>query len=229
MLDERAKEIIATIDHSEMLSQYTIGSRFDGVTLNIDKLSTGCKTALNIMYNTDKVFDIRECGDNALDVIYMLPSGNVYCDYPLISFDMDKVYVYEKKGTRVIASYEVDCNLEFNITFITGDSGTGKSAVFSFLQEMAAEDKRLRCLNYLDLKKNYKNMIKQSKRKLFIIDNADLLLDDDLRWYIAMDSQNQYIIIGRNPTGLCLNQDEIMELRSQKTGEITKFDLVHSF
>lgn len=125
-------------------------------------------------------------------------------------------------------SYEVDFDLEYNVTFIIGDSGTGKSAVFSFLQEMAAEDKRLRCLNYLDLKKNYKNTIKQSKRKLFIIDNADLLLDDDLRWYIAMDSQKQYIIIGRNPTGLCLNQDEIMELRSQKTGEITKFDLVHA-
>ena len=105
-LDERAKDIIARIDHSKMLSQYTISSRFDGVTLNIDKLSTGCKTALNIMYNPDKIFDIRECGDNALDVIYMLPVGNVYCDYPLISFDMNKVSVYEKKGLREIESYE---------------------------------------------------------------------------------------------------------------------------
>ena len=58
------------------------------------------------MYNPDKVFDIRECGDNALDVIYALPSGNVYCEYPLISFDMDKVNVYEKKGMREIDSYE---------------------------------------------------------------------------------------------------------------------------
>ena len=69
----------------------------DGTTLNIDKLSTGCKTALNIMYNPDKIFDIRECGDNALDVIYALPDGNVVCDYPLISFDMSRVNVFEKK------------------------------------------------------------------------------------------------------------------------------------
>lgn len=105
-LDDRAKEIIAQIDHSQMLSQFTISSKFDGVTLNIDKLSTGCKTALNVLYNPDKVFDIRECGDNALDVIYALSAGNVYCDYPLISFDMDKVNVRDKKGMREIDSYE---------------------------------------------------------------------------------------------------------------------------
>ena len=126
-------------------------------------------------------------------------------------------------------SYEVDFVLEANVTFIIGDSGTGKSAVFSFLQEMAAEDKRIKCFNYLDQKKNYKSAIRQSKGKLFIIDNADILLDDALRWYIATDGQNQYIIIGRNPTGLMLNQDEIMELISQTKGEITTFKLIHSF
>ncbi len=106
LLDERAKEIIARIDHSEMLSQYTIRSRFDGMTLNIDKLSTGCKTALNVLYNPDRIFDIRECGDNALDVIYALAEGNICCDYPLISFDMVRVNVYDKQGIREIDSYE---------------------------------------------------------------------------------------------------------------------------
>lgn len=126
-------------------------------------------------------------------------------------------------------SYEVDFLLETNVTFIIGDSGTGKSAVFSFLQELAAEDKRIRCFNYLDQKKNYKSTIRQSKGKLFIIDNADILLDDALRWHIATDGQNQYIIIGRNPTGLMLNQDEIMELNSQTKEGRTTFRLIHSF
>lgn len=106
MLDKRAAEIIKQIDHSEMLDKYTISSRFNGTILNIDKLSTGCKTALNILYNSDKIFDICECGDNALDVIYSLPVGNVYCSYPFISFEMDKVNVCDKYGTREIASYE---------------------------------------------------------------------------------------------------------------------------
>ena len=56
LLDERAKEIIRQIDGSEMVSNFAIKSRFNGMLLNIDRLSTGCKTVLNILYNPDRVF-----------------------------------------------------------------------------------------------------------------------------------------------------------------------------
>ena len=47
-------------------------------------------------------------------------------------------------------SFEIDLVLDINITFIIGDSGTGKSVVFSIIKEMAAEDKTIKCFNYLD-------------------------------------------------------------------------------
>ena len=122
-------------------------------------------------------------------------------------------------------SFRVDFQLETNITFIRGDSGVGKSAVFSFLEELATEDKRIRCFNHLDINLNYKSSIRRTHGKPFVIDNADLLLDDRIREYIAQDGKNQYIIIGRNPTGLRLNYDEICELRSSAQGEITTFTL----
>ena len=125
-------------------------------------------------------------------------------------------------------SFEIDLLLETNITFISGDSGTGKSALFSFIEELAAEDKRIKCFNYLDNKKAYKNSIKQSKGKLFVIDNADILLDDRIRRYIALDENNQYIIIGRNPTELLLNMDEIKELQSKNIDGITLFTLTNA-
>ena len=125
--------------------------------------------------------------------------------------------------------FEVSLRLDYNITFLLGDSGTGKSAVYSFIDEMSTEDKRIKCFNYLDIKKGYKNSIKQSKGKLFVIDNADVLLDDSFREYIAMDSNNQYIIIGRNPTGLMLTQDNIYELKSEKIGEKIRFTLCNEF
>ena len=106
LIDERAADIIKSIDNSELLNQYMISSKFDGTALNIDKLSTGCKTVLNVMYNPDKVFDIRECGDNALDVLYSLPEGNVTCEYPLISFDMEKAGAFTSNGIREFSSYE---------------------------------------------------------------------------------------------------------------------------
>ena len=106
LLDDKARTIISSIDKSELIDKYSIGSRFDGTRLNIDKLSTGCKTTLNILYNPDKVFNISECGENALDIIYSLKRGNVYCDYPMISFNMVEVGAMDPEGYHIFKDYE---------------------------------------------------------------------------------------------------------------------------
>lgn len=126
-------------------------------------------------------------------------------------------------------SFKVDLRLETNITFITGESGSGKTTLYSILLEHSAEDNSIRCFNYLVHNKAYKSSIKQSKGKLFVIDNADILLDDKMRSYIAFDDKNQYIIIGRNPTGLQLTVDEIFELKSKTVDGVTMFSLKKSF
>lgn len=126
-------------------------------------------------------------------------------------------------------SFEIELHLDENITFICGEAGSGKSLMFSVIEEYAAEDKNIKCYNYLDQNKSYKSAIRQSKGKLFVIDNADILLDDNIRSYIAFDDKNQYIIIGRNPTGLLLSMDEIYELESSNAGDITRFMLKKSF
>ena len=41
-----------------------------------------------------------------VDVIYALPEGRVFCNYPMISFDMTRVYAQDKKDIREIDSYE---------------------------------------------------------------------------------------------------------------------------
>ncbi len=105
-LDERANTIIEKIDNSKLLSKYKICSRFNDVILDIDRLSVGCKTVLNVLYYPEKVFCLKECGNNALEEIYGLDKGSVYSDYSLIPFDMDKVLVQTKKGGREIADYE---------------------------------------------------------------------------------------------------------------------------
>ena len=105
-LDNYAKEMIKQIDEAELLSKYKIESKFNGTTLDVDCLSTGCKTVLNVLYFPDKVFCLKECGDNALDVLYSLDSGSVYSDYAVISFDMDAVKVSDSQGVRIIDDYE---------------------------------------------------------------------------------------------------------------------------
>ena len=105
-LDERAESIISKIDGSNMNSKYSIESRFDGTTLNIDCLSTGCKTALNIMYFPEKIFSVSECGENALELIYSFHEGQIYCDYPMIAFNMTEAKVIDGNKEVVFDDYE---------------------------------------------------------------------------------------------------------------------------
>lgn len=77
------------------------------------------------------------------------------------------------------------------------------------------------CLNYLDYQKNIGNIIRNTEKKLIVIDNADILLDDDTRKYIALDDKNQYLIISRNPKNLFATKENLFELVSEKQEEQT--------
>ena len=123
------------------------------------------------------------------------------------------------------SSFVIDFNFENNITILMGDSGTGKTAVFSFIQECMAINSSLLCINYLDYQKNILDILGTAQGKLIVIDNADILLDDKARKYISLDDQNQYLIIGRNPRNLFTTKDNLYELVSQKDGERTKFTI----
>lgn len=105
-LDDRANAIVEKIDASKLIGKYKIESKFNGVALDIDCLSTGCKTVLNVLYFPEKAFCLKECGDNALEVLYALDAGAVYSDYAIIPFDMKDVRVSDQNGIRVISDYE---------------------------------------------------------------------------------------------------------------------------
>ncbi|MEE1010232.1 MAG: ABC transporter ATP-binding protein [Agathobacter sp.] len=118
-------------------------------------------------------------------------------------------------------SFVLDFEFTNNITVLTGDSGTGKTASFSFIKECMVLNPDIVCLNYLDYQKNIGDIIRNAEKKLIVIDNADVLLDDDIRKYIALDDKNQYLIIGRNPKNLFATKENLFELVSEKQGEQT--------
>lgn len=125
----------------------------------------------------------------------------------------------------VHTSFVVDFQFTNNITILMGDSGIGKTAVFSFIKECTAINPKLLCLNYLDYQNNIKDMIIRTDGKLIVIDNADILLNDDTRKYISLDDKNQYLIIGRNPKNLFATKENLFELVSKKIGEQTEFTI----
>ncbi len=105
-LDDRAQKFIGIIDEAKLIGKYKICSKFNDIVLDVDKLSAGCKTVLNVLYNPDKVFCMKECGNNALEVLYNLDAGNVYSDYALIPFEMAAVCVQTSFGKKEICDYE---------------------------------------------------------------------------------------------------------------------------
>ena len=112
-----------------------------------------------------------------------------------------------------------------NITILMGDSGTGKTATFSFIRECMAIDSRILCLNYLDYQKDIMTIVSNKQGKLIVIDNADILLSDDIRKYISLDDKNQYLIIGRNPKNLFATKENLFELVNKKVGEQTELSI----
>lgn len=127
--------------------------------------------------------------------------------------------------STVHSSYKINFIFTNNITILTGSSATGKTAVFSFIKECMAVNPNILCINYLDYQKDIKEMLEQTKGKLIVIDNADILLDDTVRKYISLDGNNQYLIIGRNPKNLFATKENLFELVSRKDGEITEFQI----
>lgn len=105
-LEDKAEKIVETIDGAKLISRFRISSKFNDIVLDIDKLSAGCKTVLNVLYNPDKVFCLKECGNNALEILYGFSKGNVYSDYALIPLEMDAVNVQTSSEKKVIRDYE---------------------------------------------------------------------------------------------------------------------------
>lgn len=105
-LDEKAEKLIEVIDGAKLISKFKISSSFNGTVLDVDKLSTSCKIVLNVLYNPDKVFCLKECGYSALEILYGLEYGNVYSDYAVIPFQIYRVRVQTSAGTNVVADYE---------------------------------------------------------------------------------------------------------------------------
>lgn len=125
----------------------------------------------------------------------------------------------------VHTSYIINFNFTNNITILTGESATGKTAAFSFIKECMAVNPDILCINYLDYQKDILDMICKVQGKLIVIDNADILLDDRTRKYISLDGKNQYLIIGRNPKNLFATKENLFELTSRKIGEQTEFSI----
>lgn len=65
--------------------------------------------------------------------------------------------------STVHTSFIVDFRFTNNISILMGDSGTGKTAVFSFIRECMAINPNILCINYLDYQNDIRDIISYEK------------------------------------------------------------------
>lgn len=118
---------------------------------------------------------------------------------------------------NIIGKYMLNgFNLEFsrNILFLEGDSGDGKSYLRKALASFRGTYEKIDIYDYQWVKKKeeIREALGRVKGHLFVFDNADILLDDDMRKTIVRDENNQYLIIGRDPRGLQIQDENVINL-----------------
>lgn len=86
------REILQKIDKATYNSTETFIGRDQKLgALNKEHLSTGCKTLLNIVSTPEKCFDVSECGQNVLQLLYCIKNGNIYWKIPnIVCFSENK-------------------------------------------------------------------------------------------------------------------------------------------
>ena len=71
--------------------------------------------------------------------------------------------------STVHTSFVVDFTFTNNITILMGDSGTGKTATFSFIRECMAINPKILCLDNYDYQKDIKEIVRQRGNWLSLI------------------------------------------------------------
>ena len=107
--------------------------------------------------------------------------------------------------------------MEFDdrITLVGGDSGTGKTVLYEMLEDIRLTDeyKVIKLFNYKS--DNFSEAIKQCRDNFIVVDNADSLINDDVRRFINFEFSNQYMLFLQNCDGLNV---------SDKSFKVLKFD-----
>lgn len=81
------QKLVQNIEQGRLLDSFRFIDRF-GITLSTKFMSTGCKAALVVIHNPDKVVNLKECGFNARDeIVSNIRDGSIIIRYPTMLFN----------------------------------------------------------------------------------------------------------------------------------------------
>ena len=228
--------LIRQVDEAKLTPDKHIETKYGLGTIR--NLSSGCKTLLNIVKHPDKVVNVEECGPNVLKIIFTMDNIKIYMSRPTLFDIPDDVQIrfnesdivtggrgynawwskeYERREANDFKADPFSYDLEFDdrITLVGGDSGTGKTVLYEMLEDLRLtnEYKAIKLFNYKS--DNFSESIEQCRDSFIVVDNADNLMNDEVRSFINFEPSNQYMLFLRNCDGLNV---------SDKSFKVLKFD-----
>lgn len=118
-----------------------------------------------------------------------------------------------KNITFQAAPFFYDLVFEDRITLVGGDSGTGKTVLYEILEDLKLTDEyhAIKLFNYRS--ENVMENLKKCRNNFIVIDNAAILIDDDIRRFINFEFSNQYMLFLRNCDGLNVSDKSFKVLK----------------
>lgn len=109
--------------------------------------------------------------------------------------------------------FSYDLEFEDRITLVGGDSGTGKTILYEMLKDLRLTDeyKAIKLFNYQS--DNLLESIEKCRDSFIVIDNADILINDEVRRFINFEVSNQYMLFIRNCDGLNVSDKSFKVLK----------------
>ena len=109
--------------------------------------------------------------------------------------------------------FSYDLMFDDRITLVGGDSGTGKTVLYEMLEDLRLTDqyKAIKLFNYKS--DNLLEAVKQCKDNFIVIDNADILINDEIRRFINFEFSNQCMLFLRNCDGLNVSDKSFKVLK----------------
>ncbi len=109
--------------------------------------------------------------------------------------------------------FSYDLEFDDRIILVGGDSGTGKTVLYQMLEDIRLTDeyRAIKLFNYKS--DNFLESIKQCRNNFIVIDNADILINDEVRGFINFEFSNQYMLFLRNCDGLNVSDKSFKVLK----------------
>ena len=189
-MSQKEMDLIWQIDEAKLTPDKHIETKYGLGTIR--NLSSGCKTLINIVKHPDKVVSVEECGPNVLRIIFTMENIKIYMSRPTL--------------------FDIPDNAK--IRFNNSDIVIG-GVLYEMLEDIRLTDeyKAIKLFNYKS--DDFLKAIKQCRDSFIVVDNADYLINDDIRRFINFEFSNQYMLFLRNCDGLNV---------SDKSFKVLKFD-----